>query len=418
MKKVINTMRTKADSLQMDMFAQIADVYQAAGEPIVNDALYAALAEMGEIDAKEIGKREPIGESGALHSPVKRRVRWYQQTMKQAGILEKVEGSRGFWRLTEKSSKDLSRIGVGIAVIGFSTTLGIAILGSCDTVFSSIDSPITLSIMSPPYPLAQARSYGNVSQEQYVDWICKMIGPVVKNLVRGGSICLNISNDIFVSKSPARSMYIERLILALHDRLGLHLMDRLVWQNKTKAPGPIQWASLKRVQLNVGYEPIYWMTNDPAHVKSDNRRVLQAHTEQHLKLIAQGGEQRARSNSDGAYRVMTGAYGNQTAGKIARNVLSHVHACANQQDYKRMARRDGLPVHGATMPLSLASFLIEFMSAPGDLVVDPFGGSFTTALAAERLGRRWMSTECMAEYVLGAANRFREFAGFDQAMTA
>lgn len=64
------------------------------------------------------------------------------------------------------------------------------------------------------------------------------------------------------------------------------------------------------------------------------------------------------------------------------------------------------------MPLELASLLIRFLSEPGDLVVDNFAGSLTTARAAELLGRRWLSTEVMLEYVLGAATRFTDAPGF------
>ena len=70
------------------------------------------------------------------------------------------------------------------------------------------------------------------------------------------------------------------------------------------------------------------------------------------------------------------------------------------------------------MPLSLATFLVEFLSEPDDLIVDPFGGSFTTARAAERLGRRWLSTETMVEYVLGSASRFVDAAGFNMRLAA
>lgn len=66
------------------------------------------------------------------------------------------------------------------------------------------------------------------------------------------------------------------------------------------------------------------------------------------------------------------------------------------------------------MPLSLASFLVGLLSSEDDLVVDPFAGSFTTAKAAERLGRRWLSTEIMLEYVVGAATRFSDASGFMQ----
>lgn len=70
------------------------------------------------------------------------------------------------------------------------------------------------------------------------------------------------------------------------------------------------------------------------------------------------------------------------------------------------------------MPLALARFLIEFLSEPGDMIADPFGGSFTTAKAAELLGRRWLSTECMVEYIIGGATRFTDRPGFVQHLMA
>ena len=124
----------------------------------------------------------------------------------------------------------------------------------------------------------------------YIDWIRKMLAPVVRNLVPGGSICLNISNDLFEPGLPSRSLYRERLVIALCDRFGLRKMDELIWHNASKPPGPVRWASIERSQLNVGYEPVYWFTNDPTRVRSNNRRVLQAHSDKHLKLINAGGE--------------------------------------------------------------------------------------------------------------------------------
>lgn len=71
-----------------------------------------------------------------------------------------------------------------------------------------------------------------------------------------------------------------------------------------------------------------------------------------------------------------------------------------------------LPVHGAPFPLILASFLIQFLSEPGDLVVDCFGGSLTTGVAAEENARRYLLTECMWEYLRGGGERFADFEGF------
>ena len=294
---------SRPQQVQLDLFSAVLHSYSAEREGRIDNAtLYDQVASRAGIDRDEFARKSPVGRDQQPHSLLARAVRWHQQTLKHAGVLERVEGERGVWQLTRPASKELDEIQPGVSVVGFSTDLGIAILGTCETVFSRIDCPITLVITSPPYPLAKARSYGNVSEAQYVDWIVRHLEPIVRNLVPGGSIALNISNDIFLA-GGARSLYRERLLLALHDRLGLYKVDELIWHNPSKPPGPVRWASIERTQLNVAWEPIYWLTNDPRALRTDNRRVLQAHSERHLKLISQGGEQRHGEFSDGAYRV-------------------------------------------------------------------------------------------------------------------
>jgi site-specific DNA-methyltransferase (cytosine-N4-specific) len=56
--------------------------------------------------------------------------------------------------------------------------------------------------------------------------------------------------------------------------------------------------------------------------------------------------------------------------------------------------------------------LIKYLTKPGDLVADCFAGSHTTPKAAELLGRRWISTEKMLEYVMGGATRFTGAEGY------
>jgi len=68
--------------------------------------------------------------------------------------------------------------------------------------------------------------------------------------------------------------------------------------------------------------------------------------------------------------------------------------------------------HFATFPESLAERCIRIASQPGDLVLDPFVGSGTTALAAARLGRRFVGCELNPEYVELARRRL-EAAGFE-----
>lgn len=397
-----------------DVVSGVLDAYiRANGKPISNKTLYRDVADQLHIPSAVSGNKTSVDKSLAKHNLFNRKIRWFQQTLKQAGVLESVPGERGVWRLvTKDKDSSMHKIETNFSVLGFSTKLGMAILGSTRSVFANINEPVHAIITSAPYPLNNPRDYDNPSEKEYVPWICDTLEPVIANLADGGSLVLNLGNDCFMKHSPARSMYIERLVLALHDRFDLHLMDRMVWVNGSKPPGPFQYASKKRVHLNTGHESILWLTNNPHAVFTDNRRVLQPHSEQQLKLIAKGGEQRARINSDGSHRILVGAYGNPTEGKIPRNTITMGHACRSQQLYKAHARSVGIKPHGASMPLKLARFLVEFFTRRGQLVVDPFSGSFTIALAAEQLLRRWIGVEHFLEYVAPSAYRFHDADGY------
>lgn len=380
--------------------------YVESGGRLTNAELYEQVAGKAGISDREMRGKVPIGEAGVLRSPLQRKIRWFQQTLKALGFLERVPESRGAWRLTGQGKAKLTKAPERQVMIGFDTDLGVALWARCDAAFQGFNEPIHLCLTSPPYPLRSPRAYGNPTEAEYVDFLCRAMEPIVRSLVPGGSICLNLSNDIFEAGSPARSLYLERLTIAMADRLGMHLMDRLVWENPNKLPGPIQWASLRRFQLNAGYEPVLWFCNDPMKALSNNQRVLLPHTPAQQRLIARGGETRNRRHGDGAYTLRPGSFGNPTAGRIPRNVLRFSHVCKDQQAYKAYCKEVGLPANQAPMPLSLAKFLIQFLTVPGQLVVDLFAGSFTTAKAAEVLGRRWFACEQMLEYVLGSRFRF------------
>ena len=92
-------------------------------------------------------------------------------------------------------------------------------------------------------------------------------------------------------------------------------------------------------------------------------------------------------------------------GAIPPNVLSfsNTRAYDSYQDY---CREHDITPHPARMPAGLAEFFIEFLTDPGDIVLDPFAGSNLTGGVAERLGRRWVAVEPIEEYIDGSRGRF------------
>ena len=379
-------------------------------DALTNRELFQQLSLQLDIPEAALDARAPVGKAGKAYNLFERKVRWHQQTLKHLGVLERVE--RGTWRLSGDAKKELTPAPRRAVLLAFSTDLGCALWANAEDVFSGLGEQITLAFTSPPYPLAKQRAYGNTDQASYIDWLLPILEPIVAHLRPGGSVVLNLGNDIFEPGSPARSLYLERLTLALHDRLGLHLMERFVWHNPSKPPGPVQWASIRRVHHNTAYEHVLWFTNDPALVVADNRRCLREHTDKHRRFIEAGGVQKYARYAGGAYTVREGSFSAPTEGAIARNVLSIPHNDPDQQPARDYAAAHGLPSHPALMPSRLAEHFVRFLSDMGDLIVDPFGGWATTGRGAELHGRRWLVTERCREYLMAAAQRFRGASGF------
>ena len=64
--------------------------------------------------------------------------------------------------------------------------------------------------------------------------------------------------------------------------------------------------------------------------------------------------------------------------------------------------------HNATFPLDLAGKAIMGWSKEGDIVLDPFLGSGTTAVAAKQLKRKYIGIELSEEYCEIAKQRLRQ----------
>ena len=74
---------------------------------------------------------------------------------------------------------------------------------------------------------------------------------------------------------------------------------------------------------------------------------------------------------------------------------------------ERLRGADGAKVHPTQKPEALLYRVLSASTLPGDLVLDPFLGSGTTAAAAQRLSRRWIGIEQDARYIRAAEARLQ-----------
>jgi site-specific DNA-methyltransferase (adenine-specific) len=91
----------------------------------------------------------------------------------------------------------------------------------------------------------------------------------------------------------------------------------------------------------------------------------------------------------------------------ARGIVGHPLG-KNPGDVWRIASSSFRGAHHATFPVHLARQSILAGCPPGGIVLDPFFGAGTTAIAAEQLGRDWLGIELNPDFAALAEHRIRE----------
>lgn len=140
----------------------VAKQYEGVAS-LTNEELYEKLIHAGVVKRSELNKVTEIGKAKQRTSPLKRSIRWLQQSLKQNGVLQK-SGERGSWKLAVSDTEmDLSMFVApeDIAIVGYSTELGMCVWGDSRQVVGGLpsDTPIQLVFTSPPYPIQKPRSY-------------------------------------------------------------------------------------------------------------------------------------------------------------------------------------------------------------------------------------------------------------------
>src|SRR6478609_2381613 len=86
-------------------------------------------------------------------------------------------------------------------------------------------------------------------------------------------------------------------------------------------------------------------------------------------------------------------------------------SCSNTTSnghFDRVCKDKKIIPHPARMPMGLASFFVQFLTAKGGIVLDPFAGSNTTGFVAEKLDRRWVAIDAQSEFVKQSRIRFSD----------
>lgn len=287
----------------------------------------------------------------------------------------------------------------------YKTKLGKSLVGdSLDMLRSLKDNSVNLVLTSPPFSLQRKKEYGNADQHEYIEWLSQFAVLVREKLTEDGSFVLDIGGA-YQKGAPARSLYNFRVPIHFCDDLGFFLAQDFYWFNPAKLPSPIEWVNKRKLRVKDSVNNVWWFSKTE-WPKADTRKVLVEYSDRMKKLL---------ENPEGFYTPKKRPSGHDigksfaadNGGAIPSNLLQLSNSESNGQ-YLRGCKAAGIQGHPARFPAKLPEFFIRYLTEPGDLVVDIFGGSNTTGQAAEAEGRRWISCELSPEYAAAGAFRFMQ----------
>ncbi len=263
------------------------------------------------------------------------------------------------------------------------------------------DGSVNLILTSPPFALTRKKEYGNASAEEYVEWFMAFAREFLLLLRPDGSLVIDLGGA-YLPGYPVRSIYQYELLVRLCREMGFHLAQEFFHYNPARLPTPAEWVTVRRVRVKDSVNVVWWLSASE-HPKADNRRVLTEYSDSMKKLLKNGYKPALRPSG----HDISDKFIRDNNGAIPSNLLTLANTESNSA-YLRRCREAGIKPHPARFPVGFARFFIEFLTDPGDLVLDPFAGSNTTGFAAEVLRRRWLAFEIREEYLAGSACRFEE----------
>jgi hypothetical protein len=300
------------------------------------------------------------------------------------------------------------------AKVAYRTKRGRMLVGRIEDVLgtrsvSSLIGKANLIFTSPPFPLVRKKRYGNETGKTYLEWLEKLAPRLCELLAADGSIVMEIGNS-WEPGVPVMSTLGLEALLAFKKAGGLHLSQHVICHNPARLPSPAQWVNVNRERLKDSFTHVWWMSKNE-HPKADNRQVLLPYSS-HMKGLLKSQTYNSGVRPSGHVISKSGFLKNH-GGAIAPNVLSvqdrsptlpeallRFSGTSSDAKYQQYCTDKGLEAHPARMQMGLASFFIQFLTNPGDIVFDPFGGSNTTGFAAESLnadGFLWKQAPIMPE---------------------
>lgn len=240
--------------------------------------------------------------------------------------------------------------------------LNTIIASSCENMKDIPNNSLHLMITSPPYNVS--KEYDNdLSLNEYLSLLKNCFTETYRVLVDGGRACINIAN---IGRKPyiPLSDYVSKIMI----EIGFNMRGEIIWNKSAGAGISTAWGSFQ---------------------SASNPILRDVH--EYILIFSKGNYKRERDKNEKELRK-----DNITKEEFIEWTKSVW--TMNTESAKRIG-------HPAPFPEELPNRLIKLFSFTNDIVIDPFMGSGTTAIAAIKNNRNFVGYEINKEYINLANNR-------------
>ena len=233
-----------------------------------------------------------------------------------------------------------------------------------------------LVVTSPPYADQRANVYGGIHPDKYVEWFLPVGRELKRVLKKEGSFVLNIKERVV---NGERHTYVLELIMALRAQ-GWLWTEEYCWLKRNCYPG--KWPN----RFRDAWERCLHFTKDK-EFKMFQEAVavpIGGWAKKRLEKLSDTDKIRDESKSGSGFgKRIANWLGRENV--LPTNVLYLATECSNKK-------------HSAAFPGALPEWFIKLFTRSGDLILDPFVGSGTTAVVARKLGRHYVGIDINEDY--------------------
>lgn len=245
------------------------------------------------------------------------------------------------------------------------------------------DGSVQLIVTSPPYNVGKEYAHHHDAMElrEYLAFLREAWKECVRVLCRGGRLAVNIANTWRKPYLPLNAYIAQQLI-----DLGLLMRGEIIWDKGVSVGISTAWGSFARA-------------SNPT--LRDVHEYILVFCKESYKLEQTHGKESGIENLEFVEWTKSVWRSPQAQMADSEKSLWRFDTLSKKRDRRA-------PDHPAPFPLDLPLRLILLYTNIGDVVLDPFLGSGTTALAAKMTRRRYIGYEIDPKYCKIAEERLAQ----------